>query len=70
MTDRVHTLVVVLEQDLRRDDVEPIAAAIKTMRGVLSVTGEIVDTTAWMAAERAKHDLGQKILKVIYPTIP
>jgi hypothetical protein len=67
MTDRLHTLTVVLETDMRVDDAESLISAIRQLRGVLSVTGEVSDMTAHMAQERARRELGQKIMNVIYP---
>jgi hypothetical protein len=67
MTDRFNTLTVVLEKDIRDDDAETLLTAIRQMRGVLSVEGNVSDTTAHMAEERAKHELGQKLWEVIYP---
>ena len=41
MTDRFHSLTVVLEREIRDDDAEPIIAAIKMIKGVAEVTGEV-----------------------------
>lgn len=65
MTDRIHTLTVVLERDIRSDDVAPLMAAIWHMRGVLSVTGEVKDHAAHMAEERAKHALRARLRTAI-----
>ena len=67
MTDRYHSLTVVLEKDMRSDDAEGLLAAIQRMRGVLSVTGEVTDVGTWMAEERARQELGTKIWHVLYP---
>lgn len=67
MTDRYNTLTVVLEHDIREDDAEVLLSAIRQLRGVLSVTGNVADTTAHMAEERARHKLGQELLAVVYP---
>lgn len=67
MTDRFHSLVVVLESDLRSDDAQALIDAIKQLRGVLSVSGEITDIGTLMAEERAKRELGEKLWNVIYP---
>jgi hypothetical protein len=69
MTDRVHSLTVVLEQDVREDDVQSLTKAIHMMRGVLSVTNEVADLNSHMAEERAKFALGQQLLKVVYPDL-
>ena len=67
MTDRYHTLTVVLERDIRSDDCEPLIEAIKQLRGVLSVTGIVSDMTAHMAKERARRELGDKLWDVLHP---
>ena len=67
MTDRYHSLTVVLEHDIRDDDAKPILAAIRQLRGVLSVEGNVADLTSHMAQERARRELGEKLLEVVYP---
>jgi len=67
MTDRYHTLSVVLEHDIREDDAEPLIAAIRQMRGVLSVTGVVANAESHMAHERARHELGSKLWAVLSP---
>lgn len=67
MTDRFHSLTVVLESNVRKDDAASLISAIEHLRGVLSVSGNVADTASWMAEERAKRELGQKILAVVYP---
>jgi len=67
MTDRYHTLTVVLEENVRDEDARSLIDAIKHMRGVIAVDGVVADSTSYMAEERARFDLGQKLLKIIYP---
>ncbi len=67
MTDRYHTLTVALEKDIRTDDAQPLIDAISQMRGVLAVGGNVADSGTWMAEERAKSDLAQKLFAAIYP---
>jgi hypothetical protein len=40
MTDRVSGLTVILDKDVREDDVDGLAQAIGHMRGVIKVTKE------------------------------
>lgn len=68
MTDRFNSFIVVLEQNIRDDDAEPIINAIKQIRGVLQVTGNISDVDSIVAYERARNELGRKLWAVIYPT--
>ena len=67
MTDRYYALTVILEKDIRDDDAEPIINAIKMIRGVQNVEGLISDPTTWMAEERARMELGKKLMEVVYP---
>lgn len=69
MTDRYHSLTVVLEKDMRDDDAESLINAIKMMRHVISVKGNVTDFTSLMAEERAMRHLGDKLLAVVYPKI-
>lgn len=70
MTDRIHSLTVVLEQDIRTDDVETIINAIRAIRFVGSVEKHVADLETHSARERVRLELGQKILDVIYPKRP
>ena len=67
MTERFNTLTVVLETDVREDDAEGLLAAISRLRGVLSVKGNVADIDAFLAEQRARSDLEQKLWAVIYP---
>lgn len=66
MTDRFHSLQVVLEQNIRDDDCERLIDAIKMVRGVLSVKGDIATPDTYMAEQRAIDGLGQSIVDLIY----
>lgn len=65
MTDRFHSLTVVLEHDIRDDDAEHIINAIKMLRGVLSVSGNVSDIDSHMAEERAKWELRAKLAEAL-----
>lgn len=67
MTDRYHSLTVVLAKDIREDDAKAIINAIKAIRHVLTVEGHVADLDSHMAYERARADLGEKIWEVLYP---
>ena len=67
MTDRYNSLTVALERDIRDDDAENLVRAIRQLRGVLAVTGNISTPDAWIAGERAKNELRQKLWDVLYP---
>jgi hypothetical protein len=67
MTDRFHSLTVVLEADIRDDDAAPLMNAIRQLRGVLSVAGNVADFQTHMAEERARNELRSALLDVVYP---
>ena len=69
MTDRYHTLTVVLKEDLRDDDCKPLIDAILMLRGVASVTGVVSDFDSHMAETRARLDLGEKLIAICYPKV-
>jgi len=56
MTERVHSLTVVLYHDVREDDVQHVIDAIGMVRCVLSVTPIVADSTSHMAERRADQD--------------
>ncbi|MGF6641864.1 hypothetical protein [Paraburkholderia sp. MM6662-R1] len=67
MTDRFHSLTVVLDQDLREDDARALMAAIQQLRFVLDVSGNVSDLAAYVAEERARHEIGQRLWRALYP---
>lgn len=67
MTDRLNALTVVLDKDIRVDDAEALISAIRQLRGVASVTGNVSDINTHIAQERARIDLGSKLWEVLYP---
>ena len=68
MTDRIHSLTVVLEKDMREDECEKLICAIMMLRNVLDVHTFVVDANSYMAETRAKSEIVQKLFKIIYPT--
>lgn len=57
MTDRYHSFTVVLVNDTRDDDAEATIAAIKQLRGVLTVSGNVSDVAFIVAETRARREL-------------
>lgn len=43
MTDRIHSIILVLAEDIRIDDAESLIAAAKQFRGVIDVTPNVAD---------------------------
>lgn len=67
MTDRFYALTVILDEPIRSDDAEPIVEAIKMIRGVLKVEPHVASLETYAAQERARHELGMKVWRVLYP---
>lgn len=61
MTDRIDSLVVVLDQDIREDDIGPTIEAIKMIKGVLSVDAHVRDVATHIAEKRVKHEIGKEV---------
>ena len=62
MTDRVHSLTVVLKRDLRDDDAAPLIEAIRLLKGVQSVSTHVSDPVSHMAEDRARSELLKRLL--------
>lgn len=67
MTARVNSLFVILENDIRIDDIQPTVDAIKQIKGVLDVKTNISTPQDTISEVRVRNELGQKIFAVIYP---
>ena len=67
MTDRIHALTVVLDKDMRDDDAEGLIKAIGRFRGVLHVDTHVSDIALHTAEMRTRHELGMKLINVVYP---
>lgn len=67
MTDRLNALIVVFERDIRDEDAEHLIAAIRMLRGVLSVTPNVSEISDHIAEQRVRREIGEKLWAVIYP---
>ena len=65
MTDRFLTLTVLLNEGMREDDAQDIIDAIKMVRGVKAVEGNVVDIEQWAAITTARIELGRKLIDVL-----
>ena len=63
MTDRVNALVVILEKDVRDDDLEATRNAIQQIKGVLSVEYNVTDISDSVARMRVKSEVQQKLIE-------
>lgn len=64
MTDRIHSLQVVLEKDLREEDAQVLCDAVSQMRGVQAVTGLVGDVGATMAKIRAGTSVRERLIEI------
>lgn len=61
MTDRISTITLVLEKDIRDDDIQPLIDALYQFKGVIKVEPNVRDIDQLMAYSRARHELGMKL---------
>lgn len=61
MTDRISSLTVIFDKDIREDDVERYIRAMYLFRHVLKVEKNLTDPNDFIYSERAKHKLKMKI---------
>lgn len=60
MTDRAHSVLVVLEADTRTDDLKPILSALRMVRGVAAVEvtdGNIAGWADVVARQRVRDEM-------------
>jgi hypothetical protein len=67
MTDRLKGCVVQFSESIREDDAQAVLDAIKMIKGVQSVAASVDSSDDWINRERIRHELGQRILDVIFP---
>lgn len=65
MTDRANALIVVLEDAVREDDLQPLLSAIAMLKGVLSVDTNIVDVHAHIAKRQAQAYYRSKLIDLL-----
>ncbi len=65
MTDRVNSLLVVLSEDVRIDDVQALVSAISQLRGVAGVSENVSDFNSTMAEVRAHEWWRDKLIALI-----
>jgi len=65
MTDRINAMIVVLEEDIRSDDVESLVNAIRHLRGVANVKPHVASYEDVIARERVRSEIGGKLFDAI-----
>jgi hypothetical protein len=65
MSNRVHSLTVVLEQDVREDALDGLITSISHIRGVLTVGKNIADTDYYVTKTRLYYDMRNKLFTAL-----
>jgi len=65
MSDHLKGFVVTFEINMRDDDAESIAQAIRMVRGVLSVSPVIANHEDDMTRRQVRHELTEKLFKIL-----
>lgn len=66
MTDRIHSITLILGKDLRVDDVEGLANACRHMRGVVNVKPNVSEVGAVeVARSRLVTDLSKELYEML-----
>jgi hypothetical protein len=65
MTDRIHSLQVILAKDIREDDAEDLVKLLMLIRNVVGVKRNVADSVSHMAEERAKMELKEKLFDIV-----
>lgn len=68
MSDRYNALIVTLEQPIKDEDAADLMTAIRQLRGVATVDGNVADLESYIAFARARSELSQKLLEVVCPS--
>lgn len=55
-----------MEKDIREDDATAIMDAIRMLKGVIGVSGNVTQPDNYMAETRAKNELRKKLLRVVW----
>lgn len=64
MTDRIVSLTVVLDKEIREDDCQAVIDAIKMIKGVGHVTAEVADVEFYTARAQASLELYKRVSKL------
>ena len=65
MTDRINALIVVLDRDIRDDDLDATRKAIEQIKGVVSVENNVTDISDSVARSRLRMEMTQHLYDLI-----
>lgn len=66
MTDTYYALTVILERDIRSDDAQQIIDAIRMIKFVLDVKGNVSSPETYMAQARERREIGERLFKILH----
>ena len=66
MGDMYHSVTVVFEQNVHEEDIDAVTNAIRLFNNVLSVQPNMCKTADYFAEERVRHELGKKLIDMVY----
>ena len=67
MTERINSITLFLERDIRIDDAEGLIAATRHLKGVIDVQPNVVSLDSKLAEQRALQELRSKIGDILWP---
>ena len=65
MTDRVKAFTVILDHDIRIDDIEYVQNALRVIQGVTKVEPIIADGSEFITEGKVKMEIADKLYKFI-----
>lgn len=65
MTDRIHSITVVLQKPIRDDDAEPLIQALKLFHGVADVIPNVASLESEIAVAKARKEIWDTLFKVL-----
>lgn len=65
MTDRLNGFVVVLESDIREDDAQATLAALRQIKGVLTVEPNATNVGDLIATARVRREFGENVARFL-----
>lgn len=63
MTDRFNGLIVVLDRDIREDGAQETINAIRQIKGVIEVTGNVAHAADTFSVRRERYRIAEKLGK-------
>lgn len=67
MSDRIYCYTVTLDGVYKDEDAQEIQSAIEMIRGVSKVVPEVAEPSLYFAVDKARNDLRDKIIDILYP---